>query len=477
MARSLGLRLALLGSLSELVYLLYFLRQFPLTRYYHRDANLADLTAYSRPAFVAFLACISLLFALLALAFWLCRGADGSALPVVLAFGVLFVATLTLVYPITSTDMFSYINQSKILVHYHRNPLVTPPAAFPADPQMYRAPTWRTFPAPYGPLGILLDAVPTVLTGGNVLASLILLKLQFSAIALGCAATVYVVLRRLQPAHALTGAVVVAWNPLVLLETSLNGHNDVAMMLLVLLALLALARERTTIGVVLLTLSALIKYTSILLLPLFLVYGALRQPTPGRRLAYLAEAGGWALFLVVVAYAPFWHGTSTVMNNVTVQVHRYSASLSAVLLDLGRGHVSPNQAALAGWVLFVAAYNYALLLATENRIGDVLRGCFVAMFGFVAFALTNVQVWYALWPVLIAGMVASAREGIPSAFFAWGATVSAAVPIFLAVWYPNNVALVDTLAYLVAFGPPLVAYGFLGVRSLWRTRRQAAYPG
>lgn len=166
---------ALAGGM-ELVYLLYFLRQFPLLRYYRRDLSIGDITQHGRAAMVVFVLTVSLLFALFALACLLAsRLIHHRSLWPVLAIGALFGVTLTFVYPITSTDLFSYINQSRILVHYHQNPLVTPPAAFPHDPLMYRPPTWRMFPAPYGPVGVTLDAVPSLLAGNDLLVNLVLL--------------------------------------------------------------------------------------------------------------------------------------------------------------------------------------------------------------------------------------------------------------------------------------------------------------
>ena len=57
--------------------------------------------------------------------------------------------------------------------------------------------------APYGPLGILLDAFPTLLAGRDVFANLLLLKGFFALTLLGCSWLVYQIVSQYAPKQAL----------------------------------------------------------------------------------------------------------------------------------------------------------------------------------------------------------------------------------------------------------------------------------
>jgi len=62
------------------------------------------------------------------------------------------------------------------------------------------------------------------------------------------------------------------WNPLVLWETAGNGHNDSLMMMFALLAILCLLSEVWPLAFTFLACSVLVKYVSLVLLPVFIVW-------------------------------------------------------------------------------------------------------------------------------------------------------------------------------------------------------------
>ena len=62
-----------------------------------------------------------------------------------------------------------------------------------------------------------------------------------------------------------------ALNPLVIIESIVSGHNDIAMMFLVMLSILFLVQKKYVLAFVLLFLSIGVKFATGLLLPLFIV--------------------------------------------------------------------------------------------------------------------------------------------------------------------------------------------------------------
>jgi len=474
-ARILGVRTAIsryrsliiLGLCCELIYLGYFVRQFSLLAYYHHDTDMGIITGHSHGGFVMFVAALTILFVAFALA-WREGGRtlDEHALRLVLGFGALFAITLTFTYPITATDLYSYLAQSQVWVHYHHNPIFTPPAQFRHDPLMALSDGYQRYGSPYGPLGLVVDAIPSVLFGNRLLANLLALKLMFSAMALGSAYGAYLVMRAVRPGLAVGAALLIAWNPLVLLEVSDNGHNDIAMLLLTLVALLAVTRNRLLLAPVLLILASMVKYASALLWPLLVFYGLRRQRSLDDRLIYAASAAAWSFAVIVMLYFPFWQGPAT-LSNLLTQNQRHANSFSSVLSGVLPGSFSLDQATIVGWVLFLALYGY-LLWSCSGDLPHLLQGCFLALFGFLALAAANVEAWYLLWPAILAATAPYLQERAAGVLLSYGAELSAVVFGYIWVWVsfnPNDLTPLNATTYAMAFLPAVAALiGMAGIR-------------
>jgi hypothetical protein len=488
--------LAGLGIATELVYLFYFVVQFPLLGHYRQDTDIGIITGHSGGAFVLFIAAIGILFLLFALA---CREtgaiplndlatapgggsapvadvpeadaaaphADAPILALILGFGALFAVTLIFVYPFTATDLFSYIAQSQILVHYHHNPMVWPPSQYPNDPLMRLSDGYFRYTSPYGPLGILLDAIPLAVVGSGLLANLLLLKALFSALALGCAYLAYRIVRQLHPRLAIGAALFIAWNPFVLIEVSVNGHNDIAMMALVLLALYAVVRERLLLAIVLLAAAVMVKYAAVLLIPLVLLYGARRQRSWEDRFTYVATSLAWSFAVVAVLAAPFWHGTNTI-SAIFSQNQRSANSLSSILSSLHSGKVGVDKTAIVGWIVFLALYA-AVLWRSDTGIDRLLQGCFLVLFGFLALAASNVESWYLLWPALLAATVPFAPERACTFAFSYGSELAVVIFGYIFVWLGYDlgaVPLLNAATYFVTLVPAALVLVVLSRRSM-----------
>jgi hypothetical protein len=97
-----------------------------------------------------------------------------------------------------------------------------------------------------------------------------------------------------------------AWNPLELFDLVGNAHNDVAMLLLLLLGLVAITRKTNwLLGIGLMTLSALVKYMTGIAALLWTVAWVAQGPTRHQRLRRLAGSVGLGLGLAVVTLWPW----------------------------------------------------------------------------------------------------------------------------------------------------------------------------
>jgi hypothetical protein len=260
LSTSLSAQLALLAGLSGLIYLLVFTLPFPLLRLYQTipPVDYTKLTNYSRSGFIVYVLSLAALFALYGGAIRLTmsggggeqerageRGRWGVGGKIGLFFFI-FVASAILAgilifsYPVTAIDLFIYAIRSRGWALYGLNPLATPPEALPiADPWLGLAAEWVGAPSPYGPLWEWLSLGAFHLSGGDFLSHLLVLKIVAALAYLGCVWLVYRILQQLQPRWAITGAIAFAWNPLTLLESVQNGHNDIVMIFFLLAAIWA----------------------------------------------------------------------------------------------------------------------------------------------------------------------------------------------------------------------------------------------
>jgi hypothetical protein len=106
-------------------------------------------------------------------------------------------------------------------------------------------------------------------------------------------------MRRVDPAVAVSGTVLLAWNPLFVIEAGLGGHNDVVMAFFVALGLTLVFWRRPALAIGALVLAGLVKLVAVALVPLVGVF-VLRQLPSWRERAFFALRAG-ALGAVLTA--------------------------------------------------------------------------------------------------------------------------------------------------------------------------------
>src|SRR5262249_35175896 len=140
---------------------------------------------------------------------------------------------------------------------------------YPGDPWMaYITPEWASRVSPYGPLWQLIAAPITALAGDDIVVALVGFKLLMAVCFMAGGWVIARTLAAAGAAGSATGALLYLWNPLVIWEGIGNGHNDVLLALILLLALYAWASRHDRWVIPLLVVAALIKYVSLPLIPL-----------------------------------------------------------------------------------------------------------------------------------------------------------------------------------------------------------------
>lgn len=429
---------------------------------------------------------VAVLFALYGLALWMLTrrgrwvgvvGTGRRGIPElwpVLGAAVLFSATLVPTHPLSSTDLFNYMAGARIAWVHHDNPLTVPPLAYPQDPFVALVLNWRDLPSPYGPLWTLASALPLALGGGQPLATVIAFKATATAFLLGTGLLAAAVAGRLRPGSGPLALLALTWNPLAVWHAAGNGHNDTVMVFFLALAAFLLVRALPGPALVALTASALVKFATLLLVPLAAVWWWRAGRTPP-----LKDLAPWlaaCALLVVLTYAPFWQGGDT-FRAALDEGSYFTVSLPAVLrgalIHVSRVDVAEAVAAWSGRALFLAAYGALVWRLPGRETEPLLVAAALALGAYLLFAATYFAPWYVLWPLTLAVMTPWRREVLLPAltltltamsvllWATWTRARFSADP--LADWYPMHV-----LAFVSVVPLPLAVWW-------WEHRRESRW--
>jgi alpha-1,6-mannosyltransferase len=396
----------------------------------------------------------------------------GARVPALLSFGfpLLFAGALLAMYPPTAVDLFHYHADARTLWVHGANPLVTAPSAFDYPIGI----SWMDQPSPYGPLWSLLMLPIGVLPGdANYMAGLYGLKLLAAASLLGCTWLVWLLARRARPGSETLAVVLFAWNPFVLLRVVGNGHNDLVMMFLVLLALERAQRASWGLAFQAIAGATLIKFAAGLVGPPLLLYAWLQIPGgTAARVRALWLPLLWAALTVVVAYAPFWEGSAT-FDTLRGQAELSVTSSAEVLAALLGNHEDPALQDLTRTITRVAFVLLYLPFAWWSRrsFDRLLVGSFTILLLYLLVGASWYRPWYMLWPAAIAA--ARPRSWLAPTFLA--ATFAGLFPDlveqFRWFWGFLNTSL-DRMVIAptaIQFGPPLAVWAW----GVWRYRSWA----
>lgn len=333
------------------------------------------------------------------------RACGRIALTVALGGAVLLGGTMLTIFPAGAIDIFHNIMDGRLFWGYHQNPMVVAPFVVSSDPLYPYLHFWQFVPSAYGPLWFLLTA-PAYLAGGNsLLRNMVAYKVLPFAFELVSLALIVLIVRRIEPQRVVAAVVCFGWNPLVLWEIAGNGHNDIVMMSFVLLAILLLLTERWPIAFPVLIGSVLVKFISLILLPVFVLWILLRY---GRRALLPLINGSIAAALVaLVLFRPFWEGSLTftqlrdqqnqmIFSPASALVGNWGLELAntARLIDVKNGLTAA----------FVLLYLVALLRLRPSAAG-LVRTCVEVIFLLLVLMTWWFWPWYVIWGLALAALL------------------------------------------------------------------------
>lgn len=462
-----------LGSVSETIYLFYFVASFYLPHFY--DVPLLDLgkiTQYEYDAAVKFVGAFGMLFLLYYCAYRVCVAEKTSAgdanARLILFFSLVFAITLLWIYPIGAADVFDYIFHGRILIHYNQNPFSSLIADYPNDP-LYPYPAWKYMPSVYGPIWIILSGMASLAAGSDLLLNLLFYKGLVTCFFLLTTFLIYRSLNRMTPHYALPGTLLFAWNPLVLYETAGNGHNDIIMAFFVVLAIYFLSTKRQSLSVIALVGSGLMKFAAGLLAPLFLISIVKGITDWNKRLGFTARVSLLSVMLIVALYAPLWIGPQ--MFGIERREELFTSSFPTLAMLILKPHLGEDQAQFlvsrVSTLLFIAIFVWSAVRVSPIT-SRLIETSFELFYVYFLFLSLWFQPWYLIWVVPLASMIPRVDIANRTMLFSCTAIMSYFVFIFLWIWNAKSFDILAVQGHAVAVIYPLpivlTLHSFIGKR-------------
>ena len=309
-------------------------------------------------------------------------------------------ALMLLAPPLFSTDVFSYQFYGRIGQIYHANAYLAGPSALHLDPLYYYVGSkWISVPTVYGPVFTALSyplaplSIPTdvfVYKAIAAVSSLAVVALVWNA-------------ARLRGINPVKASVLVGLNPLVVVYGVGGGHNDLLMLVPMLIAVVLLLQRRGRLGAGAIVAGVGVKVTAGLLLP-FALAGARGPLLSTRRRDLLIGAGIAAALLAIFTVILFGAGPlhlPATIEKVQNKGSNWQSVPGFIGTRLGFGAVGHPASLILGG-LFALVLAWLLWRVWRDKL-DWIAGA-----GWAALALlvsaASLLPWYIAWLMPLAAL-------------------------------------------------------------------------
>lgn len=284
---------------------------------------------------------------------------------------LLFCVVLIVMNPLSSQDVFWNLFQGKIFTQYHQNPYLTTPGDFPEDPYLSNIPVWQDFKMTHGPVWTFIVSAASIISPNNLALQIIALRIVLFAILVILIYFLVATISRINPSWAFPAFIALSWQPLILIETIANAHNDILVGAAAIIGLFLISQKKYLKGFIFLWIGVLTKYILLLLIPLGIMLMLRRHSWQN-----IAKIGLKIILicslLTLIFYFPFGYGQH-LFSGLTQQAHLFNyATLSPVpfwlttigfnIFGIDKKGVLSNQATQSTSSIFADQNSYELVI-------------------------------------------------------------------------------------------------------------------
>ncbi len=328
---------------------------------------------------------------------------------------ICFALVFVFMLPNDSSDLYGYMARGAQQIYYELNPYhhtVSEISNWSDQPLFANINSlWAKNPAPYGPFYMLLYAGIAFLSMGNFYIALFLFKFfNFTIFVLLLLLLVRILNDKeidktyLEKKFSDSRQVfsykkiiysLIALNPFLHYEALWNAHNDIFMGFLVLLGLYLAFKNHLNMALVVLTISFLAKYISLIVIPFVVIYAFTRPlrdfPWWGSMVSIWLTVATW------IYYHPFAVYFSKISGNILLSHKSLQRTISSIY-KLFAGEPMPSfvNYILLGiftWFLF---YLYYKFFENKNKKLNIFYFSFLALFTLIFIASAKFHSWYLL---------------------------------------------------------------------------------
>ena len=313
-----------------------------------------------------------------------------------------FVACVGIVYililPWTSSDIFYYMGVGELDGVYKQNPYYVSMREYydenNIDDQILEKGAnncWGSTTVVYGPIAQIFFKICSMVSMKNVTIALMVFKIVNYLIHLVNTYLIYKISNKKK------FALLYAINPFILLEAISNVHNDVIIVLFILLSLYYLIKKKNLmLSIMFLAFATGIKYFPILLLPIIILYHYRKEKKVYIRLLRCIQYGIIFLAIMLLEYMPYYKDYKIFLAMI-VQTERFSKSIYFMIIQYIPSIYEYIRAVfILCFLLFYIKMCFNILIEKNIVFYKIMKKYNFALILFMLI-LTNFQIWYLIW--------------------------------------------------------------------------------
>jgi len=310
--------------------------------------------------------------------------------------GVIFLIML----PWTTSDIFYYMGVGELDGIYHQNPYYVTIGEYCEQNkenindeilEQGNINVWRETTVVYGPIAQLIFRTCSSVSFKNINICLLIFKIVNLIIHIFNCYIIYKISGKKK------FVVIYGLNPFILLEFIGNVHNDIILVCFVLLTIYFLLKKKNILlSIIFLALATGIKYFTILLLPVVIIYHFREEKRIGIRFLRCFQYGLLFLLIFGLEYILYFENLQ-VLIAMLVQTTRYSKSIYSALI-IRNADINDIVRVVLLFAFFIYYVKFCIDLITTKEIKwmQTIRKYNIAVI-LSLLILTTFQQWYLVW--------------------------------------------------------------------------------